>query len=144
MAFMKGALVLATLLISSAAAASPACIGARGGRLEDLPPSVSRAFLDRLAQEKRDTSAPGLAAPGQPFNATDLRNETLPDRRLMFAIQEKARYVIAYEHGGHGLHAHVVAYRQRSDGTPELLINLSTSPELACALGVSLLWESHW
>lgn len=142
MAFMKGTLVLVGLFLSSAVAASPTCIGARTSRLEDLPPSVSKAFLDRVAQEKKDPYGAGLVAPGQPFNATDLIvDKSLPTRRLMFAIQEKARYVIAYEHRNH---AHVVAYRQRSDGTPELLINLSTSPDLACALGGSLLWESDW
>ena len=50
-----------------------------------------------------------MANPGEKFEATDfILDDTLPQRRLIWVARVPHYYLLHYEHGGIGLHQHVV------------------------------------
>jgi hypothetical protein len=72
--------------------------------IKDIPAAVMQACANIAYQH--DFS---MANPGEKFEATDnILDETLPERRLLWAGRLPNYYLLHYEHGGIGLHQHVV------------------------------------
>jgi hypothetical protein len=69
-------------------------------RLEDLP---------RIVQDQVRSDIGEIAAPGEPFTSTDAGFNG-PIRRFLQGIRSGRYWIIWYEHGGRGLHRHVLAY----------------------------------
>ena len=80
-------------------------------RFADLPEAVRTDLTDRAGT---------LADRGEPFNSTDVvTNGDGPGRRFIRAVQSEDNLFVWYEHGGIGLHVHVLAYDiGRASGIP--------------------------
>ncbi|HYX53325.1 MAG TPA: hypothetical protein VE783_07720 [Candidatus Limnocylindrales bacterium] len=65
--------------------------------ISELPQPVKAALAMAFRQNTLQ-----IADPGKPFNATDVVDERLPMRRLIFAGQAGERFVVHYERGGRG------------------------------------------
>lgn len=52
----------------------------------------------------------GIAAKGQPFNATDVIEEGRPSRRIVAYLVTSSASFLWYEHGGRGYHQHLVRF----------------------------------
>jgi len=48
-----------------------------------------------------------IANPNEPYNATDVVDETLPNRQLIMVYKGKKSCIIEYAHGGIGFHYHI-------------------------------------
>src|SRR5687767_1389897 len=66
-------------------------------KFSDLPVQVRDALLSKTRGER-------FAEPRQKWNATDVRDRSLPERRLIFAGTVDGNWFIYYEHGGRGKH----------------------------------------
>jgi hypothetical protein len=70
----------------------------------ELPGQVRESFY-------QFTSAKSIAEPDQPFDSTDvLSNPPLPSRRFILGGEAPYFWFVAYEHGGRGLHRHLVGF----------------------------------
>jgi hypothetical protein len=52
----------------------------------------------------------GIAAVGEPFNATDVVDRGKPDRRIVAYLVTSSTSYVWYEHGGRGYHQHLVRF----------------------------------
>lgn len=65
-------------------------------------PSFIKKQLDCL------TNNFSIANPNKPFNATDIYDERLPDRQLLFIALNKELFIMTYLRGGFGEQTHIV------------------------------------
>jgi len=72
-------------------------------QIDGLHPEVKSELLKRFGEDKR------LAAPGEPFNATDVIDGR-PSRRLLLAGRSGTMQFVAYERGGRGHHVVLVVF----------------------------------
>jgi len=71
---------------------------------KDIPAAVMNACANIAFQHDFR-----MANPGEKFEATDnILDETLPERRLLWAARLPNYYLLHYEHGGFAFHEHVV------------------------------------
>jgi hypothetical protein len=82
-------------------------------RLEDMPASIQADFRRRVSR---------FAGPNEAFNPGDVTYEgdSTPERRFLRGVQSGDYWFIWYEHGGFGLHRHVLAYALRFNGNSYL------------------------
>ena len=104
-----------TLAIGFALAAHPACFAAVletlmsgevrvATHLREIDPGALRALENQFRYDHR------LADRDAPFQSTDVVTQHgLPWRRLVLAAASGDTWFIHYEHGGEGLHSHLVA-----------------------------------
>lgn len=118
-------LALALFLPAAAWAASEPCgiapLTAEFTALDQLPQPVKTLLYYKLRRP-----VPGMAARGEPFNATDVVSpgNNLPARRLIAAGMRGERGFLWYEHGGVAHHEHLVLFdAQGSDA--HLMANIT-------------------
>jgi len=70
--------------------------------LGEIDPAVLRAVLSELRYDPR------IADAESPWEATDNVMSDAPGRRLLVAGHSKPSWILLYEHGGRGLHHHLV------------------------------------
>lgn len=88
-------------------------------RLESLPVDLRHA-LDQVIRGER------IANPEEQFEATDvIHYKSLPRRRLIFAGVSRKVSFVHYEHGGRGLHQHLLIFARHPESGVQLLENLS-------------------
>jgi hypothetical protein len=90
-------------------------------KFSDLPVQVRDALLSKTRGER-------FAEPRQKWNATDVRDRSLPERRLIFAGTVDGNWFIYYEHGGRG--KHVVVLSQNAGGEAPIAANRTTLESL--------------
>jgi hypothetical protein len=78
-------------------------------RVRDIDPKVLSLLFHNAAAS--------LADPGAPFSAGDamLPGKNPPARRLVLAGKSASSWFILYEHGGIGLHTHIIVFSRISD-----------------------------
>jgi hypothetical protein len=74
-----------------------------------IPASVRTALFNLMKYDPR------LADRDERFNATDLVDDRLPMRRLVFAGGTATAWFVYYEHGGIGYHRHLVIFALERD-----------------------------
>lgn len=89
--------------------------------VESLPADLRRGLEHTLRSST-------MADPGKPFEAGDaIADERLPRRRLIFAGVSEGLCFVYYEHGGRGLHQHLLIFERNGSPDARLLQNLSMS-----------------
>ena len=78
-------------------------------RLEDMPAPIRADVHRRLGD---------IAGPGEAFNSTDVVSDDTPNRRFLRGVRSGNSWFVWYEHGGVGLHRHVLAYGIGVTGIP--------------------------
>jgi hypothetical protein len=80
-------------------------------RLEDMPESIQADFRRRIGR---------VAALNDAFNPGDVVyvGDPTPERRFLQGVRRGGYWFIWYEHGGIGLHRHVLTYAIGVDGIP--------------------------
>jgi hypothetical protein len=68
-----------------------------------LPPEVRQALTSLC-------SPCSFADSGAPWNATDVVNDRLPQRRLVKTEKRGSDWLVQYEHGGFAAHSHTVVF----------------------------------
>lgn len=99
-------------------------------RLHDLPPVIRTDIETRVGT---------MAEPGEPFEATDVYGTVhRPTRQFLRGLHIGRYWIVWYQHGGRGLHTHVLAYqigvagdRAHQRPAPLLMANLYGDPCLA-------------
>jgi hypothetical protein len=106
--------------------------------LDRLPEPLTAYLADKLASP---AGYGGLARRDGYFNATDVVISGLPMRRLISAGRAGDRWFVWYEHGGLGMHAHLVFIDLPPDvKEPVLLANMTAwPPTRLCALTAGIL-----
>ncbi len=73
-------------------------------KVEEIPKNIQKLFFRKITNQK-------LANPDEEFNSTDLIiDPNVPRRRLVFAGNSASSSFVCYEHGGRGLHCHLVIF----------------------------------
>ena len=75
----------------------------RINKAEKIQSNVSNTLYEKFAGEK-------LANPDEKFNPSDVIDDNLPQRRLVFAGNSSNSWFVCYEHGGYGLHCHLIIF----------------------------------
>ena len=121
MSFSVVALWLITATPQPAVASFQATQFAQVDHVRSLPTDVRQALEQALRRE-------ALADPSESFEATDaLSGDHLPRRRLIFAGVSESLCFVYYEHGGRGLHQHLLIFARAKGSEARLLENLSMS-----------------
>ena len=87
-------------LVCSAALASEPIASVR---LSALPPDISAALQELCSGCK-------FADSDAAWQSTDVGDGTLPQRRLVGVEHHADEWIVTYQHGGRGLHKHVVRF----------------------------------
>ena len=82
--------------------------------MDEVPQSLVNLLLAKMSFDPR------LAEGGEPFNEAEVIDPRLPRRRFMFAAYSTNFILVAYEHGGRGLHYHLAAFTVEA-GKPKLI-----------------------
>src|ERR1041384_4997540 len=86
-------------------------------KFERLPPQVRNEFLSLIHNEP-------FADPGKKWNPGDvIWDEKVPRRRLIFGGASGSTWFIYYEHGGRGLHEHLVVFKSDKAGHLQVVEN---------------------
>lgn len=82
-------------------------------QLEQMPASIQADVRSRVGS---------IARPNEAFNPGDViyAGDATPERRFLRGVQSGDYWFIWYEHGGFGLHRHVLAYAIRINGSSVL------------------------
>lgn len=113
---------LLSLAVAGSAQADnvPACpvpAGVIDVPFDQIPVAFQKALHDKVGN---------VAAPGQPFNATDVVDGTLPGSREIFAWNSGSRWVIVIEMGGRAYHDEVYAFDAGADSKRVKPVALNT------------------
>jgi hypothetical protein len=110
------------------------------------PATVARAFPGEVPEAvltALDAKVGDIAAPGEPFNSTDVVMPGKKMRRVIFVWERGARWVFATEHGGIAYFTPVLAFDLGSDGSSAALVTSKTgSPNTLCATATELIGAS--
>jgi hypothetical protein len=107
---MQRAVLFAAILLCAASvdASGLAALSGRDVQVVTRLRGIEPGAVTALKRQFRDTDR-RLADRGAGFEATDaLGPENFPQRRLVLAAHAGDTWFIHYEHGGYGLHSHLV------------------------------------
>ena len=81
-----------------------------------------------------------IAPPGSPFNPTDVVQQSVGTRHLVFLWEQGRRWVVAMERGGRGYSTPVSAFDVSADGkTAALAVAVPAMPEKLCQAATDLI-----
>lgn len=89
--------------------------------VDSIPPAILSKLVKFVYGKKNNF----MANPNKPFNKTDLVDDNLPYRRIIFAGQSDKYFFIYYECGGIGYHLSFVMY-DCSKSIPKLLLSFTS------------------
>ncbi len=73
-------------------------------KAEKIQSNILNTLYEKFAGEK-------LANPDEKFNPSDvIFDDNIPQRRLVFAGNSSDSWFVCYEHGGRGLHCHLIIF----------------------------------
>ena len=102
------------------------------GKFQDLPLNIQNRILKLFDNELPASNI-------ESFNSTDVIEESTSSRRIIFTLKENDMYFIYYEHGGIGLHNHLVGISPNNvEGDPDLNVSIDRTYEDLAQVRIAL------